>query len=108
MIDLGLVKSHCRIDSDFTSDDQLLKVYIEAAVSYVQSWTRRQLYPSADSPGYSDDPDGMLLNDAIKAAILLCISQWYSNREGVVVGETVSEMPIAVQALLQPYRIYGL
>ncbi|HFS7074847.1 head-tail connector protein, partial [Enterobacter hormaechei] len=49
-----------------------------------------------------------LLNDDVKAAMLLLIGHWYANRESVVIGETVSQVPLAVEALLQPYRIYGL
>lgn len=36
------------------------------------------------------------------------IGHWYANRESVVTGQTVAEVPLAVEALLQPYRIYGV
>jgi uncharacterized phage protein (predicted DNA packaging) len=108
MVDLDVVKQHCRIDTDFTGDDALLTLYTGAAARYVQTWTRRTLYEKEDSPGYADDPDPILLNDDVKAAMLLLIGHWYANRETVSVGQTVAEVPFAVEALLQPYRIYGV
>ena len=60
------------------------------------------------APRYSDDPDPILLNNDVKAAMLLLIGHWYANRESVAVGQTVAEVPLAVEALLQPYRIYGV
>lgn len=108
MVDLDVVKQHCRIDTDFTGDDALLEIYTGAAARYVQTWTRRKLYEKESSPGYSDDPDSILLKEDVKAAMLLLIGHWYANRESVVIGETVTQAPLAVEALLQPYRIYGL
>lgn len=42
---------------------------------------------------------------AIKAAILLLVGHWYENREAVNVGNITSEMPLAVDRLLAPYRV---
>ena len=108
MIDLDVVKQHCRIDSDFTGDDALLNLYTGAAARHVQTWTRRTLYENENSPGYAEDEDSILLGDDVKAAMLLLIGHWYANRETVSVGQTVAEVPFAVEALLQPYRIYGV
>jgi len=41
---------------------------------------------------------------AIRQAMLLLIGQWYDNREAVTVGAAGSLMPMAVDALLAPYR----
>lgn len=41
---------------------------------------------------------------AIRQAMLLLIGQWYDNREAVTVGAAGSLMPLAVDALLAPYR----
>lgn len=108
MIELSTVKEHCRIDPDFTDDDNLLGIYSGAARRYVQTWTRRTLYQLNTDPGYDTDEDRLLLDDDIRAAMLLLIGHWYSNREAVGVGVSVTEVPFAVEALLQPYRIYGL
>ncbi|WP_320188921.1 head-tail connector protein (plasmid) [Agrobacterium rosae] len=44
--------------------------------------------------------------EPIRFAILLLVGHWYRNREAVVVGASVANLPFAVEALLQPYRIY--
>lgn len=110
MLDIGIVKEHCRVDSDFTGDDALLNLYTGAAARYVETWTRRKLYKSEESPGYAEeeDEDSILPDDDVKAAMLLLIGHWYANREAVNIGNITSEIPFAVEALLQPYRIYGL
>ena len=41
---------------------------------------------------------------AIRQAMLLLVGQWYDNREAVTVGAAGSPMPMAVDALLAPYR----
>ena len=104
----SLVRSHYRIDDDFTGDGNLLEIYTGAAARYVETWTRRKLYKTNDEPGFADDADRLLLNDDVRTAMLLLIGHWYANRESVVVGETAAQVPFAVEALLQPYRIYGL
>lgn len=104
----SLVRSHCRIDDDFTGDDNLLEIYTGAAARYVETWTRRKLYKTNDEPGFADDEDRLLLNDDVRTAMLLLVGHWYANREAVVSGNTPAELPLAVEALLQPYRIYGV
>ncbi len=51
--------------------------------------------------GYGDAP---AVPQAIKQAMLLLIGHWYENREGSIVGTSVSELPLAVSALLAPFR----
>lgn len=45
---------------------------------------------------------------AIKAAILLMIGHLYENREAVNIGNIVNALPLAVDALLAPYRRVGV
>lgn len=40
----------------------------------------------------------------IQQAILLLLATWYANRENVVIGVSVAELPEAAKALLNPYR----
>lgn len=42
----------------------------------------------------------------IKVAIMMLVAQWYNTRENVITGTITSEMPFAVDALLQPFRVY--
>lgn len=42
----------------------------------------------------------------IKVAVMMLVAQWYMARAAVNIGNIVNEMPFAVDALLQPYRVY--
>lgn len=108
MIDLSTVKEHCRIDEDDTSEDSLLSIYTGAAKRYVETWTRRTLYTTNAEPGFETDEYRLLIDDDVRTAMLLLIGHWFANREAVSVGATANTMPLAVEALLQPYRVYGL
>lgn len=57
-------------------------------------------YDRADSIAY-----GMVLNPAIQAACLLKLGHLFANREDVVTGTIATELPLASQHLLMPYRI---
>lgn len=47
---------------------------------------------------------GMIEDEDLRHAILLLIGHWHGNREAVNVGSSVTSMPFAVEALMQPYR----
>lgn len=42
----------------------------------------------------------------IKVAIMMLVAQWYHNRSSVSIGAAPGDLPFAVDALLQPYRVY--
>lgn len=46
--------------------------------------------------------------DPIKQAMLLLIGHWYNNREETVIGVSAAQLPVAAEALLNPYRWYDL
>ncbi|MBZ3803275.1 head-tail connector protein [Leclercia adecarboxylata] len=102
------VKRHCNIEQDFTEDDIWIETSIKAAARYVETWTRRRLYDTADDPDYLVDPDRLLYGEDIEMAMLLLIGHWYANREAVNVGNVTSALAFSTEALLQPYRIYGV
>ena len=54
------------------------------------------------------DPDALLYGEDIEMAMLMLIAHWYTNRETVSTGSTTSALAFSTEALLQPYRIYGL
>lgn len=113
MLELDIIKQHCRLEPEFTFDDTLLDVYRNAAAKYVENYTERTLYETEDALPLDEDgePDtecALVINDGVRAAMLLMIGHWYANREAVVIGSNTSEVPLAVNALLQPYRIYGV
>lgn len=49
--------------------------------------------------------NGMVLNDAIKAAMLLILGHLYTNREDVITGTIATDLPMGSRSLLQPYRV---
>ena len=102
------VKQHCNIEQDFTEDDAWIDTGIKAAERYVEKWTRRRLYEKADDPLYQADSDALLYGEDIEMAMLMLIAHWYTNRETVSTGSTTSALAFSTEALLQPYRIYGL
>lgn len=51
--------------------------------------------------------DGIVVNDQIKAAVLLTVGHLYSNREDAVVGASVAALPNGADYLLQPYKVYA-
>lgn len=56
--------------------------------------------------GYASlgDDDAGNIPLPLKQAMLLLIGHWYENREAVNVGTSVTPVPMAVDALLFPYR----
>jgi len=40
-------------------------------------------------------------------AMKLLVGHWFENREGVLIGVTARELPLAVQSLIFPYRIWS-
>ncbi|EGT4305898.1 head-tail connector protein [Franconibacter daqui] len=102
------VKHHCNIEPGFTEDDDWVETSIKAAARYVETSTRRRLYDAADDPAYLADPDRLLYGADIEMAMLMLIAHWYANREAVNVGNVTSALAFSTEALLQPYRVYGV
>lgn len=51
--------------------------------------------------------DSILICDNILSAILLLTGHWYRNREEVIVGQSVAEIPSGVQNIMYKYRRVG-
>jgi uncharacterized phage protein (predicted DNA packaging) len=99
IITLETAKLHLKVDT--TDDDAMIEIYLGAAERAAMDYCNRTIY---GAEGMGSDLDGVVINDAIKAAILLNLGHLYVNREGV---DTVQkqELPLGIQSLLQPYRI---
>lgn len=48
---------------------------------------------------------GMVVNDTIRAAILLTIGHLWENREDTITGASAMPLPGGAAALLRPYRV---
>ena len=51
--------------------------------------------------------EGMVVNEAIKAAVLLIVGSLYAQREDAVVGVSVEQLPNGAEWLLAPYKVYA-
>ena len=56
---------------------------------------------------YRQTMDGIVVNDTIRAAVLLIVGHLYANREDVVAGASVAALPNGADYLLQPYKVYA-
>lgn len=79
--------------TDFEFDDITQKVTVDKSYSKM-----RVTYDC----GYT------VLPDAVKHAILICISTLYNNREDFIAGVTVAELPQTSMTLLDTVRYYGV
>ena len=100
MITLELVKLHLRVDGE--DEDDLIRLYYEAAVSDCVAYLNRPLYQdeaAASEAAKAGKADGVVLNSSIRNAILPTVGYLYSTREDGAVG-----LPRAARRLLEPFR----
>lgn len=95
------IKQQLRIDDDFTDEDTLLTLYGGAAENAAIRTLNRNLYIKSVP---ETDPDGIVIVDDIKLAMLMTVSHWYKNRAPVTPFEQ-SDIPLTYRFLLNPYRI---
>lgn len=91
-IALERAKQHLRVVTD--DEDGLISAYITAAREYAEKYQNRVFV--------SDEPDADIETpgELEKAAMLLIIGHLYENRETVVAGSTVAEVPLGAKSLL--------
>ena len=97
-IDQVILKKHLNIDETWVEDDEYIKALCLAAENAVENHIARPLTEITDEHGK--------LPPAVKHAILLLVGHFYANRESVSFA-TASEIPLAYQYLLQPYKSYA-
>lgn len=76
-------------------------IYLAPGKSWPDTQDRKNAVMVEVTCGYDAVPA------AIKQAILLLIGDWYRNRESTVIGQTPTELPNAVHALLCNFYYYG-
>lgn len=76
---------------------------------------RIKLMPGKSWPTVYDRPDAVKITyisgdapESIKHAITLLVAHWYEHREAAIVGQNPEQIPLGVESLLYPYRIYAL
>lgn len=100
LLDLATVKLHLRVDD--SAEDALIGVYVLAAEEFAMQFLGRTIYATELAQGL--DIAGIVINPAIQAALLLIVGHLYANREDVLAGVSVAQLPNGSQYLLQPYR----
>jgi uncharacterized phiE125 gp8 family phage protein len=84
-------------------DDQLGPfVTLQVGQSWPATFAREDAVTVTYVAGYG--PTRTDLPEAIRHAMLLLIGHWYEHREAVVNGASKAQLPLAVQALLGPFR----
>lgn len=109
LVDLALARQHCRAEPD---DDTVLTAYLSAAEQHALAFLNRAVYPTEHALKDAVDagnagPAPMVVNGAIRSAILLLCGHLYVNREDVVTGASVSRVPMGARELLLPYRRFA-
>ncbi|MHA7916499.1 head-tail connector protein [Alloalcanivorax xenomutans] len=108
MLDLTLIKQQIRMPVEFTDEDDLLRLYRDAARDFLVTDLNRPIYDSeADVPA-DDDGRALVINARLSAAELMLIGHFYENREAVVTGTISSEVHLGVERLVGPFRFYGV
>lgn len=76
--------------------------------AYGVTWPSVRCQPRAITvrfvAGYGTSPDNVPM--PIKQAILLLVSHFHEQRQPVSVGQAVNSVPMAVDALIAPYRVF--
>lgn len=107
ILTVAMARDHLRDPDD---DDPHIQMLINAAEESVAEYLNRRVYGSADdmaaavAAGSAGDQP-MVANDLIRAACLLIVGHLYANRENVVVGASVAQIPMGALELVTPYRI---
>lgn len=103
IIDLATAKLHLRVDD--TAEDATIQIYLDAAEAASSNYLNRTLYATEGDKG--SDADGLVMNPAVKAAILLHCGTLYATRESVsqMPGNYMIAVPLGYQWMLDPYRL---
>ncbi|HBO8236488.1 phage gp6-like head-tail connector protein [Pseudomonas aeruginosa] len=119
MLKPELIKAHLRLDDDeFTAQQALLTAYGRAAWRLVENRTGRTLIdvgPVLEGETWADlfaklpegSPENAApLDDDLTLAMLLVVAHWDKNREAVSENgvQTQQALPLAFDALIEPYR----
>lgn len=106
LIDLDTAKMHLRVYGDEEND--LIEIYLAAAEAAAIQFVNRSVYATQADMDAAEEPEKacpMVINAAVKAAILLTLGHLYANRENVVIGSISTDLEMGAHSLLWPYRV---
>ncbi|WGS44237.1 head-tail connector protein [Burkholderia sp. JSH-S8] len=108
VIPLSLALSFVRQDEGV--EDDVCAVLLDGAEAAAFAYLNRDVYPdqetldAANAAGMAG-PFALVINGAIKAAILKTFAELYTNREDSAGTQKVAEMPFNSRTLLRPWRV---
>lgn len=105
LIPLDTFKQHVKVEDDEDAEDVVLQAYLDGAEGAVAGHLCRPLIAADANPAV--DSYELPLPAAVTAAILLMGGHLYANREAVVTGTISTALPMSVQFLLAPYRVWA-
>lgn len=105
LVPLGTFKQHVKVEDDETAEDAVIQAYLDGAEGAVSGHLCRALIAADATPAV--DSYELPLPPAVTAAILLLAGHLYANREAVVTGTISTALPMSVQFLLAPYRVWA-
>ncbi|KRC30679.1 head-tail connector protein [Acidovorax sp. Root217] len=90
-------------------EDALITGYLEAAEEAAVDYLNRKLFATPEAlhdavTAGTAGEDPLVISPVVRSAILLTLGSLYTNREDVVVGVTVAELPLGAKSLLRPKR----
>lgn len=108
MISKKLVIAHLRIDDDELEEEwTYIEHLVGAAIDTFNDQTNRTLV-AAENNLPNPVGNALVINGRITQGALLLVGQWYANRENVVIGVSVAELPAATESLWAPYRWFNV
>ena len=108
LLTLDQAREHLRAPG--LDDDADLQLKINAVELMAQEYTSRSIYATqleldaAVAAGTAGDTRPMVVNDLVRAALLLMLGHLYANREDVITGPIATNLPMGSRSLLAPYR----
>ncbi|QRX82247.1 head-tail connector protein [Glaciimonas sp. PAMC28666] len=104
-----ITDAQARLHLKLDDPDEDISLAVQAAELSAQAFMNRNVYADQSALDAAvlagiAGPSPMVINALIQAGMLLILGHLYANREDVVVGASVSEVPHGSHALLMPYR----
>ena len=85
-------KKHLNLDSTFLEDDEYIQSLIEVAENLIENDTSKVL------------SDFTAIPPVLKHAAKILISTFYENREAVIVGVSINEVPFSYKYLIGGFK----
>ncbi|TGN96120.1 head-tail connector protein [Burkholderia sp. USMB20] len=108
LVDLNLAIKFVRQDEGI--EDDVIQVLLDAATQSAVDYLNRDVYEDDDALALAvtenrAGPHAMVINGAIRAAILKACAELYANREETYAATKIGKVPFNAQDLLRPHRI---